>query len=196
MHRKKDGDVLGVLNDYDLAIFASNNHSPSSKTCTGTQPFMAIDLLGHPTDLHRYRHDLESLFYALVYVTARYHNDQEIEDPLLQDWDDLVEEALKSVKTRFLNDALPKRMPEFSPFIIWIAGFRAALRAGINARTEHEEQMEVATQATEYSHSALFHHETLGGHFSFDIFRQILAMNILDLWDHATFCYVYIMCMF
>jgi hypothetical protein len=51
MCRKKDGNVFGVSNDYDLAIFASNNHSPSSKTCTGTQPSMAIDLLGHPTNL-------------------------------------------------------------------------------------------------------------------------------------------------
>jgi hypothetical protein len=113
-------------------------------------------------------------------ITARYHNGQEIEDLPLQDWDDLGEEALKSVKTRFLNEALPKRTPEFSKFIIWIAGLRAALRAGINAHTEHEEQVEVATQATEYTQSALFHHEMLGGHFSFDTFHQILAMNILQ----------------
>jgi hypothetical protein len=43
------------------------------KTRTGTKPFMAaIDLLGKPTDMHRYRHDLESLFYVIVYVTSRY----------------------------------------------------------------------------------------------------------------------------
>ena len=178
MYRKKDGKVFGVLNDYDLAIFKSNN-VPSSKTRTGTRPFMAIDLLGNPTDVHRYRHDLESLFYALVYITARYHNGKEIDDPPLQHWDDLGEEALKSVKNRFLNEALPKRTPEFSKLIIWIAGLRAALRAGINARTEHEEQAEVAIQAIEYTQPAMFHHETLGGHFSSDAFRQILAMNIL-----------------
>jgi hypothetical protein len=101
-----------------------------------------------------------------------------LHDPPLQRWDDLGEEALKSTKTRFLNEALPKRTPEFTKFIIWIAGLRGALRAGINARTEHEEQVEVATLATEYTQSAAFYHETLGGHFSFDTFRQILAMNI------------------
>lgn len=179
MYRKQDGDIFGVLNDYDLAIFTSKNYSPSSKTRTGTQPFMAIDLLGHPTDLHRYRHDLESLFYTLVYITARYHNGREIDDPPLQHWDDLGEDNLKSVKTRFLNEALPKRTPKFSKFVIWIAGLRAALRAGINARTEHEESVEVATQVTEYTQSVVFHHETLGGHFSFDTFRQILTMNVL-----------------
>ena len=51
MYRKKDGKIFGVLNDYDLAIFKSNN-TPSSRNRTGTRPFMAIDLLGNPTDLH------------------------------------------------------------------------------------------------------------------------------------------------
>ena len=179
MYRKKDGKVFGVLNDYDLAIFKSNN-VPSSKTRTGTKPFMAIDLLGNPTDVHRYRHDLESMFYVIVYVTSRYHEGQELDDPPLQCWEALGEVALKAEKKAFLGDALPKRTPEFTKFIIWITGLRGALRAGINARTEHEEQVEVATLTTEYTQSTLFHHETLGGHFSFDTFRQILTMNILQ----------------
>jgi serine/threonine protein kinase len=83
MYRKKDGKVFGVLNDYDLAIFKSNN-APSSKTRTGTKPFMAIDLLGNPDDVHCYRHDLESMFYVIVYVTSRYHEGQELDDPPLQ----------------------------------------------------------------------------------------------------------------
>jgi serine/threonine protein kinase len=51
MYRKEDRKILGVLNDYNLAIFKSNN-TPSSKTHTGTKPFMAIDLLENPTDVH------------------------------------------------------------------------------------------------------------------------------------------------
>ena len=131
---------------------------PSSKTHTCTRPFMAIDLLGNSTDVHRYRHDLESLFYALVYITARYHNGKEIDNPPSQHWDDLGKEALKSVKIQFLNEALPKITPEFLNFIIWIAGLRATLRAGIITRTEHGEQ--IATVAIECTsrlmHSAKF----------------------------------------
>jgi len=67
MYRKKDGKIIGVLNDYDLAIFKVNSIS-SSRACTGTRPFMAIDLLGKPADLHRYRHDLESMFYVICDV--------------------------------------------------------------------------------------------------------------------------------
>jgi hypothetical protein len=42
---------------------------------------MAVDLLGNPTDVHRYRRDLESTFYVTVYVTLRYHEGHEINDP-------------------------------------------------------------------------------------------------------------------
>ncbi|PCH39532.1 hypothetical protein WOLCODRAFT_159128 [Wolfiporia cocos MD-104 SS10] len=40
---------------------------------TGTAPFMAIDLLAKGSvSAHRYRHDLESFFYLLVYVCATF----------------------------------------------------------------------------------------------------------------------------
>ena len=106
MYHKKDEKVFRVLNNYDLAIFTSNN-TPSSKTCTGTRPFMAIDLLGKPTDMHWYHHNLELLFYVIVYVTSRYHEGQEINDPPLQDWEELREVTLKAAKKAFLSDMLP-----------------------------------------------------------------------------------------
>lgn len=44
MFCKEDGNVYVVLNDLDLAIDV-DVQSPLSKHCTGTKPFMAIDLL-------------------------------------------------------------------------------------------------------------------------------------------------------
>jgi len=73
MFRKKDGKIFGVLNDYDLALLKKND-APTSKVRTGTKPFMAFDLIGCPNDVHRYRHDLESLLYVLVYVTSIQHS--------------------------------------------------------------------------------------------------------------------------
>ena len=135
---------------------------PSSKTHTCTRPFMAIDLLGNSTDVHRYRHDLESLFYALVYITARYHNGKEIDNPPSQHWDDLGKEALKSVKIQFLNEALPKITPEFLNFIIWI-------ESDIESGYYHPYRAWRA-DANSYSGHRMY--------LSFDAFRQILAMNI------------------
>ncbi|KAH9829144.1 uncharacterized protein C8Q71DRAFT_911987 [Rhodofomes roseus] len=45
---------------------------------TGTGPFMAMDLLrvGDPP-IHKYRHDLESFFYAYIYFAATYNPEQQ-----------------------------------------------------------------------------------------------------------------------
>ncbi|KAF8800096.1 hypothetical protein BYT27DRAFT_7175755 [Phlegmacium glaucopus] len=138
MYREKDGKIFGVLNDYDLAIFKSNN-APSSKTRIGTKPFMAVDLLGNPADadVHRYRHDLESMFYVIVYVTSRYHEGHEIVNPPLQHWEEFGESALKAEKKAFLSDPPPPSTPLFDNFHIWINLMRKALLEGRSAHTDH-----------------------------------------------------------
>ncbi|KAL4252758.1 DNA polymerase alpha subunit B [Pleurotus pulmonarius] len=65
------GRVTGVLNDWDLAtpqaaMCKSTNHR------TGTGPFMALDLLDPVPPIHVYRHDLESLFYVLIWAAVHY----------------------------------------------------------------------------------------------------------------------------
>ena len=99
MLRKEDGNVYAVLNDLDLAVSADVQRQ-SSKHRTGTKPFMAIDLLDRESTVHMYRHDLESLFYVLVWITSRFHDGVEIKDPPLQDWAE--SNNLFSVKITFL----------------------------------------------------------------------------------------------
>ena len=176
MCRKKDGKVFGVLNDYDLAIFKSN-HAPSSKTRTGTKPFMAIDLLGNPTDIHRYRHDLESMFYAIVYVTSRYHEGQELDDPPLQCWEELGEVALKAEKALFITGALPPSSRLFENFIVWTRKMRAALSQGRTAYADYTDGLREVAQSTAVNLSE-FDVETLGGHVSFKAFGKILQLQI------------------
>jgi serine/threonine protein kinase len=173
MFRKKDGKIFGVLNDFDLAILRTSE-GPSSKTRTGTKPFIAVDLLGEPDDVHRYRHDLESLFYVIVYVTSRYHEGREIENPPLQEWNDLDEHALESVKNKFLNGLLPKRTPNFEGFASWIVDIRDALQDGFTARRRYRDRG--LGRLAPYGDT--FDQETLGGKFSFDAFRKILLTEI------------------
>ena len=72
------------LNDFDLAVSADIN-SMLSKHHTGTKPFMVIDLIHPDPTVHMYRHDLESMFYVLVWITSRFHDGQEVADPPLQE---------------------------------------------------------------------------------------------------------------
>ncbi|THU81955.1 hypothetical protein K435DRAFT_872799, partial [Dendrothele bispora CBS 962.96] len=76
MVRKVDGKIFGVLNDLDLASRVTQEMSATSKHRTGTRPFMAYELLDPKKSVpHLYRHDLESLFYVMLFLCCRYSLD-------------------------------------------------------------------------------------------------------------------------
>ncbi|KAG2340764.1 hypothetical protein BDR05DRAFT_966653 [Suillus weaverae] len=69
MWYRRNGKLIGVLNDYDLSSLA-NVVGPQGNECTGTVLFMALDLLTAETQRgevkHLYRHDLESLMWVFI----------------------------------------------------------------------------------------------------------------------------------
>ncbi|KAJ8584443.1 hypothetical protein M405DRAFT_692892, partial [Rhizopogon salebrosus TDB-379] len=72
MWRKdKEGNLLGVLNDYDLSSLRITQ-GPQGNERTGTVPFMALELLtkeGQRGEVkYSYRHDLESFMWVLPWV--------------------------------------------------------------------------------------------------------------------------------
>ncbi|KDQ23775.1 hypothetical protein PLEOSDRAFT_1086212 [Pleurotus ostreatus PC15] len=106
----KRGRTIGVLNDWDLAtpVDAIGN---SSKHRTGTGPFMALDLLAPEPPVHLYRHDLESLFYVLIWAAVHYNIGDDVPyahrvDDEVEKWTGTYLEAL-SAKTLFLSDTGP-----------------------------------------------------------------------------------------
>jgi hypothetical protein len=106
MLRKEGDKIYAVLNDFDLAGSADVK-SMSSKHRTGTKPFMAIDLIHPDPTVHMYRHDLESMFYVLVWITSRFHDGQEIVDPPLQEWADSGSATLLKEKNYSWCPCLP-----------------------------------------------------------------------------------------
>lgn len=61
-------NLYGCLIDLDYALdMRDPGASSGAKNRTGTYPFIAINVL-RGCDSHRYRHDLESLLYVLLYV--------------------------------------------------------------------------------------------------------------------------------
>jgi hypothetical protein len=75
MHR----NGTGVLNDFDLApLDTPSDFHPRGFECTGTTPFLALDLLTKDAQdgkvERRYRHDLESFLWVLMWITACYDN--------------------------------------------------------------------------------------------------------------------------
>ncbi|TEB16004.1 hypothetical protein FA13DRAFT_1747320 [Coprinellus micaceus] len=87
-----DGVVKGVLNDWDMAKLVGDQGKSLSESeqCTGTFPFMALDLLERETSPHWLRHDLESFFYILLWAAIHYNLAAKTRDekvhPALEAW--------------------------------------------------------------------------------------------------------------
>ncbi|KAG1840713.1 hypothetical protein DFJ58DRAFT_88001 [Suillus subalutaceus] len=75
MWYRKNGKLIGVLNDYDLSSSA-NVVGPRGNERTGTVPFMALDVLSAKAQRgevkHLYHHDLESFMRVFARVFLRY----------------------------------------------------------------------------------------------------------------------------
>ncbi|KAF8451443.1 hypothetical protein BGX38DRAFT_1045655, partial [Terfezia claveryi] len=59
-------DLYGCIIDLDYAIVVTEQNTLGIPERTGTYPFIAIDIL-RGTATHRYRHDLESFLYVLLW---------------------------------------------------------------------------------------------------------------------------------
>ncbi|KAJ7231053.1 hypothetical protein B0H12DRAFT_1192785 [Mycena haematopus] len=176
MFRRIDGKVYGVLNDFDLSS-QINDPSSTSKHRTGTEPYMAIDLLAKdPPPPHLYRFDLESLYYVLAYVVCQYEEGKKINNPPFDEWDNLSTKYLLLKKKEFINE--PIRVAPTSNFEalepltlllheMFTDGYNARNKAGFYAKLG--------------SVSSAFDDKTLGGHITFDKFEQILLANLPPL---------------
>jgi hypothetical protein len=172
MLRKEGDKVYAVLNDFDLAV-STDSTSTSSKHRTGTKPFMAIDLIHPDPTVHMYRHDLESMFYVLVWITSRFHNGQEIADPPLQEWADNSGATLLKEKNSFLMSVPPRRTAQFESFGRWVGSMKTMMRDGFSARRNYSE-----VGLAESPNLPPFEHETLGGFVTFDKFQVVLNTKL------------------
>ncbi|KAF9510538.1 hypothetical protein BS47DRAFT_1395854 [Hydnum rufescens UP504] len=105
MFRRNGDQIIGVLIDYDLAIDI-NKPSTRSLERTGVRHYMAIDLIEGTPIPHHARHDMESMFWVLVWFTFRHQDGKEIRATSstsvpLQNW--ITDGALDVSKRAFFN---------------------------------------------------------------------------------------------
>ncbi|KAJ7613921.1 hypothetical protein FB45DRAFT_3276 [Roridomyces roridus] len=180
MYRRKDGQIFGVLNDFDLAHLAVDDSSPPSGQRIGTIPYMAMDLLVPNPPSHLPRHDLESLFYVLVFVVCQTDSDTHPGPPLRRwkDRDMNIEWAFKSAA--FLLDGFPPVRPGFERFTLPILLLRRVFRNGLNARNHveyiHRSRAQgMVSDELEEEEVEEVDGETLGGRVTFDTFASALG---------------------
>ncbi|KAJ3845649.1 hypothetical protein EV368DRAFT_21357, partial [Lentinula lateritia] len=140
MVREKNGQKYGVLNDWDLASWLSTqNEVSTSKFRTGTKPYMAHEQ--HSSDWqgpHRFRHDLESVFYVILLLVSLYSSPtKKVRFPSTGDhryekWHKQNDEYLRGKKVDIILNwkwqAFPQ--PFFSGFTSWLIALQDFLFQG------------------------------------------------------------------
>ncbi|KAL2825722.1 hypothetical protein BDW59DRAFT_145781 [Aspergillus cavernicola] len=112
---RKEGDPRGFLIDLDAAKLLDD---PNAKDeLTGTRLFMAIGVL--KARAHTYRHDLESLFYCLLWIASTYGREGLPKDSNFYGWvlgsfDDCANNKSKDMRESEFEQILSNFSPEFT----------------------------------------------------------------------------------
>ncbi|KAF8877703.1 hypothetical protein BD779DRAFT_1774805 [Infundibulicybe gibba] len=144
-------------------------HDPQSRQRTGTKQFMAYDLLDpHKSHSHFYRHDLESIFYVMVFHLCGHHQGQEVNFISIEDWVGATDKALWKTKYHFLGNDMPRTTEHFTPLSTWLDQLSEIFQKGYAARPKKNKSVGAGE-------SNPFDEETLGGHVTFAIFKKIIS---------------------
>ncbi|KAJ7221239.1 hypothetical protein GGX14DRAFT_540485 [Mycena pura] len=177
MYREVEGKVYGVLNDFDLSVLIHKEPRSTSKQRTGTEPYMAVDLLvTGPPPPHLYRFDLESLFYVMVYIVCQYHEGKKIDSPPFELWDHLPTITLRAVKQAFLSNAMTT-----IPTSNFLALRRSILLLHQMFRDAYNARANAQTLALLDPSPTSPMKDPLDGLITFDEFEKILVANLPTL---------------
>ena len=140
-YRDGDGNVMGVLNDMDLASLIWD-HGLKGHERTGTVPFMARQLLRDEVE-HRYEHDIESFVWVLVWVCVRYNEGQLRSDGSrqLDQWAQVDMKLCQAFKNNFINTDRDEAKPSSSHAANWELADRCLFILEDYDHARHEAQI-------------------------------------------------------
>ncbi|KAJ3793941.1 hypothetical protein GGU11DRAFT_690785 [Lentinula aff. detonsa] len=188
MVRDKNGEKFGVLNDWDLAVWVNDlRDGPTSKFRTGTTPYMAHEQ--HSMEWkgpHRYRHDMESVFYVILLLTCLCTSPSEkLATPPKTDysyptWHKEDDDSLQGRKDSVIHRGAwrPSTTTFFDGFSSWLTHLRYHLRRGFIALNDQQEAAQpppYQPQRDPEPDARTFDEDTLGGEFSYE--KIVLVMH-------------------
>jgi len=179
-HPGAEDKVYGVSTDYDLSSWAASSKTAYTKTAqqrTGTPPYMAHELLTGTSDIHLYRHDVESLFYIMLLTCARHQFDRRDEEewPVLmrdrtlpyQKWFNQYDyDTLGSLKGSFFTRMKPIELsPDFEDIREWLEHPQYCFSDGFELKYAYKKRKQRAGDAAD--ELTPFDDETLGGNIDY-----------------------------
>ncbi|KAJ3748058.1 hypothetical protein DFH05DRAFT_880293 [Lentinula detonsa] len=196
MVRGKKGEKFGVLNDWDLAVWVNDlRDGPTSKFRTGTTPYMAHEQ--HDIEWkgpHRYRHDMESMFYVILLLTCLCSSPSEklVDPPVTnfcyEQWHEQGDFSLRATKESLIHRGAwqPSTTTFFDGFSLWLVKLQLKLRLGFVELANYQNAKTTQQVKWQRPDPALlnFNEDTLGGHFSYE--EMIWAVHAFDNEDLKT----------
>ena len=180
-------NIYGVLTDYDLSSWTASlktDYTKTSQQRTGTPPYMAHELLRGTSDIHLYRHDVESLFYIMLTMCGRHTIGRTNGIGEGAKWRVMMREGrlpyedwynepsfskLGSLKVAFFSGVVVLKLsPTFEDFRTWLKELRYCFSDGFDAKSAYEKRKERAGSSA--GQFAPFDDETLGGHVDYSSF--------------------------
>ncbi|KAJ4469286.1 kinase-like domain-containing protein [Lentinula aciculospora] len=181
MVREKDGEKYGVLNDWDLSSWINEQRDgPTSKFRTGTKPYMAHEQHSYGWQgPHRFRHDLESLFYVILLLACLYTSPSakhtapmspSAQDFEYEEWHKQDDRFLYQTKAFVINVHAwtPPVLPFFLGFTVWLINLQRALGYGFFALREHWDFLRLDKQFKS------FDQDTLDNYLSYETVVSIM----------------------
>jgi len=180
----KPEQVYGVLTDYDLSSWTNSMNPDYTKTSqqrTGTPPYMAHELLMGESPVHLYRHDIESLFYVMLLVSARHRigTPEGQKQPRFlmrnsprlpyQEWFNQQDYyTLGSLKYSFLSDEETIELsPDFEDFRPWLEDLQSRFSDGFKLKPNLKKRTRRERGLVKPATTVQFDDETLGGFITY-----------------------------
>jgi hypothetical protein len=159
---------VGVLIDLDIAVRIKDGDLPIKypPILGGTLPFRAIDLLrDDPIPEVRYRYDLESFYYVLLWILTYYPAGFSERVTTFSHWSKGSWKHIQSMKLGYVISA--HRLPRGPLLHSWLTPLAQMFRDGFLA-----EGLAIGLDELQS-----FDAETLGNHVTYDRFINILKSN-------------------
>lgn len=200
MYRVIEGEIRGVLTDYDFSSWKAapaTDHAKTSRRATGTPVYMARELLSKTSTTRLYRHDVESLFYVLLVLCGHYtightrgQSGSEEKLQLIERdgrlpyhyWMAKEDYWLEYFKGCFIEDGMRIELsPTFEVFRMWLEDLRSRFANGFKKRYEKRMEEQNRKRSLDKSEDLPWSHvgepiqyddETFGGYIDYSTFIE------------------------
>ncbi|KAK7032420.1 hypothetical protein VNI00_013168 [Paramarasmius palmivorus] len=164
--------VFGVLKDLDLACYIDKDDASVPQHRTGTKPFIAMHLMNQVRDegTHYTSYDLESFVYVFAWILGRYEDGRRVDDPPYTEWTKETWQTGGMFRRGWLfgstrHTTVTSTYASLRGVLVALA---ALLRGGIIAQVKQA-----------MYNQGWFDQDTLGGHFTYTKFFQVLDQGLL-----------------